>query len=219
MTRYLSISLFFLCTLAQAQQPPSWISGQDKSDRYPSDQYYLGLGVALSDPSVDCREMARRIALANLAESIQIRFRSETTLNVLEKDEYISEQFNQNIVSRAEMDLQNIRYEYFNDKNENRCYALAIVNKGELTVFLRTSIEQEQTSVLLNMERLEKFNAGGKTEAALQVALQILPNLAEWGQKLALANACAPDQFSSAWRIKTETEKKLYNFLERVREF
>lgn len=206
----------FLHPILAQESLPAWVLANGDAPQYPAEKFYTGYGIGMSGNLAASRETARKTALRNLAESIQTRIRTETVLELSEQNEEFSERFFQDVRSSAALDVQNIRFEQYQSKTDQQCYALAIVNKADLAQGLQTALEQDVSALQNTLERMAQLESSNQKEAALQLALSAQPKLADLNSKLALANACAPRKFADLRKRVLETELQMQVFLDRL---
>jgi len=178
----LSLTLF-------GQVKPSWTGASMREAAFPSGIFFTGFtqgSVRQGETLETAQQRLSREAQALLAENIRVTIESTTSSHTastrVNQTEQLTVEFTANVQTASEMEIIGMTTETFFDRETNRIYAFAFVNRFELIGFYRANLAMNLTQIESLLQIAKNLEADGEKSNArqqLQTAKSLLENVRE----------------------------------------
>lgn len=182
MKKTTSILVLFLITLGLSAQKAEWTDFDARKQMYPLSKYFSGFSMEEVDKQEDLGEVYERLkenAISNLTNTIQVTVESVTTLNKLEINDEVKENFRQNVASFSKVELAGLETRTHYDKRKKMAYALAYVKKADLINHYRKIITEKKDAIAQKIKLANNFNNMGEYDDALKAYYECMPLFAQ----------------------------------------
>lgn len=182
--KWLISPLFFLlviCNFVKAQKP-DWVSFEQRKSLYPAEEFFKGFSlkdVGKSDKLGESLERVKENAISNLSNSVQVTVESVSTLNTLEVNDELKQEFKENIASFSRVDLAGINAQTYHDKRKDRVYAFAYVKKQDLADYYLEQVILKKNEIASKIEMADDFASSGRRDKALKSYFECKPLFTE----------------------------------------
>lgn len=182
--KWLISPLFFLLFISNPikAQKPDWVSFEQRKSLYPAEEFFKGFSltdVGKSDNLGESLERAKENAISNLSNSVQVTVESISTLNTLEVNDELKQEFKENIASFSRVDLAGINTQTYHDKRKDRVYAFAFVKKDDLADYYLKQVSLKKNEIASKIEMADDFASSGQRGKALKSYFECKPLFTE----------------------------------------
>ena len=180
-----SLIILFLLLFAQqsvAVKQPDWIDFEQRQKVFPSNQYFTGFAwkeVKDKKGVSALFETLKDYATSELTESVQVTVESVSTLNTIEVNKEVHEQFKVASTSFSKVDLTGLQTKTWYNKKKKIAYSLAYIDKSDLVKYYEGQINQDKEKLDQLISLAEEFDRSGDQETALETYLECMPVLHE----------------------------------------
>ncbi len=157
---------------------PDWVDFDQRKSLFPDSQYFTGFSMREVDKSEDqgeVIEMLKKEAISHLANSIQVTVQSVSTLNTLELDKQVYQEFREDLSSFSRVDLSGITTESFYDQRHKKAYAVAYVKKSKLIDHYNKLIGEKADRIAQQIKIAENYLQAGDRAGALKAYFECMP--------------------------------------------
>lgn len=176
----LVIVSFLILSISAKGQTPQWVDFDQRKALYPDKEYFKGFSLKDLDKHEDVGEVMeqlKRSALSNLSNSIQVTVESVSSLNTMELDEKVHQEFRKNLTSFSKVDLAGIKTLEYHSKK--RAYVLAYARKQDLVDYYHKIIAQKRETIAQKISLAEKYKQNGDADQALHTYYECMPLFTE----------------------------------------
>ena len=174
--------LLINCRLWLLAADPAWIDFEERKRLYPDSQYFTGFslrGVDKEEDPGEVIETLRKEAVSHLSNSIQVTVESITTLNTLEMNKQVYQEFRENLASFSRVDLSGVETRDYYDKRKRTAYVLAYVKREKLIRHYNTLIAEKNDRIEQWIQIAQGYLEAGAPADALSAYMNCMPLFAE----------------------------------------
>ncbi|MFP4469917.1 MAG: hypothetical protein ACLFPE_04505, partial [Bacteroidales bacterium] len=158
------------------------IDFEERSRLYPASEFFTGFShrdVGKEEDLGEVIETLRREAVSHLSNSIRVTVQSVTTLNTLELNKQVYQEFRENLALFSRVDLSGIETKDYYDKRKRMAYALAFVKKEKLISHYNALIAEQKDKIGQWIKIARGYMEAGDPSGALSAYMSCMPLFAE----------------------------------------
>lgn len=162
--------IFLFSAVAGLAKDPEWVDFKLRKQLYPAAKYFTGFSMAQVEKGEDASKVIERLrqsAVSHLANSIQVTVESVTTMNTLELDKQVYQEFRENLATFSKVELAGIETKSHVDKRKKTAYVLAFVKKSDLIDHYKKTIDNLDQKIAHQIKIADAYLESGDRAAAL----------------------------------------------------
>ena len=117
---------------------PDWVTHQGLSTQFPQSKYLTGYGISnlrKDGDQTSCRKLSEDGARRSLIERISVNIQSNISSHQKENGGQYMERFSSHIQYSSHLEITGLYTEFYYDKKNKACYALAVTDLAQLADF------------------------------------------------------------------------------------
>lgn len=212
MKRILSFFIIIIvaCVGARAQQSPDWMDAAKRELLYPASDYFTGFASALLDDGEAVEDAFGRVATeaqTYLMESIVVSLRSQTTHELLARNDNSQAFSSETLTSRTDKQSQAIipglavERHQFSKKRQTTLCAFAHVKKSELAVYYSNALKQSYEQLESQVRSIRNLKESKELAAARELCGQAWLTANQLRQSQLMLLAIRPATSSIALKV------------------
>jgi len=184
--------VFVFFSVAVMAQEPSWTDYYERQNMYPEADFLVGFVSGIASDEQDIGKVKQQYeanAKNKLIQSIQVEIENNNSLNVSNKNGKSQEDFLSKSVSFSKANVNGLNTQSFYNRRNNEIFAIAYVNKKELTFYYYNSIKMGIQQVEQKLAEGRKYHQKNNKEEALRSFYECLPFFKEMDEARVLLMA------------------------------
>ncbi len=180
MKKTILITFAFLISVAAMAQKPAWADYYKRQQMYPDNEFLVGFVSGINNNDEDAGKLKtvyESMAKDKLIQGIQVEIESNNSLNVSNTNGKSGEEFLSKSVSFSKANVSGLNTQSFYDRKKKEVYAIAFVNKKELSYYYHNLIQSGIENIEQKLTEGRKYAKKGNKEEALRSFYEAMPYL------------------------------------------
>ncbi len=211
LTRKIFFVVAILCgVISSFAQKPSWTQYYERQNMYPEGDFLVGFVSGINTTDEDAgklKSVYETMAKDKLIQGIQVEIETNNSLNVSNKNGKSDEEFLSKSVSISKANISGLTARSYYDRKKKEVYAIAFVNKKELTFYYRNLIKSGIEDIDQKLEEGQKYEKKGVKENALKSFYEAMPILSNIDEARALLIALNRKMYADIDLDKINSQK------------
>ncbi len=161
-------------------QKPAWADYYKRQQMYPDNEFLVGFVSGINNNDEDAGKLKtvyESMAKDKLIQGIQVEIESNNSLNVSNTNGKSGEEFLSKSVSFSKANVSGLNTQSFYDRKKKEVYAIAFVNKKELSYYYHNLIQSGIENIEQKLTEGRKYAKKGNKEEALRSFYEAMPYL------------------------------------------
>ncbi|MFK5854699.1 MAG: hypothetical protein QM503_01125, partial [Bacteroidota bacterium] len=178
--KFISVVLMMSFSFVLLAQKPSWTDYYKRQNMYPENEFLVGFisGINTNDKDAgELKSVYESLAKDKLVQSIQVEIETNNSLSISNKNGKSDEEFLSKSISFSKANINGLTTKSYYDRKKKEVYAIAFVNKKDLTFFYRNIIKSAQEDIEQKLVEGKRYVKKGDKENALKSFYEAMPYL------------------------------------------
>ena len=174
------ITILLGITITTIAQKPMWTDYYKRMEIYPENEFMVGYisgnNMEDKDPG-ELKLIYEGLAKNKVVQGIQVEIETNNSLEISNTNGKSGEEFLSKSVSFSNADIAGLTTQSYYDRRKKEVFAIAFVNKKELTFYYRNKIKSGKEDLEQKLRQGREYAKKGKKELALKNFYEAYPVL------------------------------------------